>query len=440
MRSREELLEAAEHGVKVALSMGADEAEIYLQSSEVGKVAASGRLASPASSDETSLGVRLVAGGRVGVSGAASMAGLRGAIREALASVAGVASRDAAAELPPPAHDGTPRAPRGALEDAEAQADVVRGIVDAALADPRVTFVECKAVAAHRRIAIASSRGVRAWDETVSHRLELELRATRGTTHRSGREIVHAPGPLAATLDPGARVSAIVERLARALDGGKHEGAPLAEAVFSGASAGQILGIASQALLPRREGAREIGAALYAPTVTLRDEPRGPAGVRRRHVDDEGTPTTSRTLVERGALVARVHDHQSARRAGVASTGNGMRSSASGGVSPKPVNLALAPGDASLDELVEQTERGILVTEPFLGGFTSNLATGDFSVVVPYAFLVESGRVRRALGPTTIGGNAHAVLASARALGRERIVTSAGVTPAILAGGVSCAT
>lgn len=440
MRTREELLALAEEGVKLALQLGADDAEIYLVASEVSKVTASGRLLSPSSSDETSLGVRVIRGGRAGVSGAASAGGARNAIQEALRSIEGVTPGADAAQLPPPVADTTARATLPPLEDAEMQTDVLQAVVDAALSDARITFVEAKAVAAHRRIAIASSRGVRAFDETMAHRLELEVRATRGTTHRSGRQGTFSTAPLSATIDPAARVAAIVDSLGRALDGGAHLDAPVTEAIFAPPAIGQLLGIATGAFVARRDAARPIGSILYGDAITLVDQPHGPDGVRRRHVDDEGTPTGARTLVERGTLVAHVHDHQSALRAGVSSTGHGMRAAASSNVSPRPINLAVAAGDATLTELIEQAERAVLVTEPLLGGFTSNLGTGDFSVVVPYAFLVENGRLRGALGPTTVGGNAHRVLASAKAVGRERVATSSCFTPEILAGGVSCAT
>lgn len=440
MREPDALIALAEQGVKMALEMGADGAEIYAQETETSKVAASGRLIHPTSAAETSLGLRVSLGGRVGSSGASSAARLRAAIQEALRSVGGVAPAQHAFEFPEPRRDAAPRAVPHALGgDAEGQTDFIQQLVDAALADERVTFVECKLLAAHRRIAIANSRGLAAWDDTVSHRLEAEIRCTRGTTQRSGREASILAAPAQSLLDPARWIGDVVGRVGSALDARPLEGGPIEEAIFASVCASQVLGLASNAFVGRRDAVAPLGEARYSPTVTIRDEPRGPSGVRRRNVDDEGVPTSALTLVDGGRLVGLMHDTQSAARMGVASTGHGMRVVASGGVAPHSINLALEPGRSSFDELVAGAERAIIVPEPFLGGFTSNKTTGDFSVVTPYAFLVERGEIRHALGPTTIGGNAHRVLASVRDIGRDARACAAAVTPALRAGGVSCA-
>ncbi|HVM46231.1 MAG TPA: metallopeptidase TldD-related protein, partial [Candidatus Thermoplasmatota archaeon] len=98
------------------------------------------------------------------------------------------------------------------------------------------------------------------------------------------------------------------------------------------------------------------------------------------------------------------------------------------------------PGRHDEEALLEELGEGVLITQPLLGSFASDKVTADVSVVAPFAFYVHQGKVKHALPPTSVGGNAHRVFRSVRAVGREAKDAVVARAPAIVAGGVTCAT
>ncbi|MFA5862161.1 MAG: TldD/PmbA family protein [Candidatus Thermoplasmatota archaeon] len=449
MRTTEELVALVEGGVKKALAMGAEGAEVYASEDRTTTVAASGRNALPTENERLVIGVRLVSSGRTGLSGASTPAGIERAIVEALRSVGDLSGKSDVLSFPSPTPDLLPRVridPRLAAERVEGPTAFVEEIVSTALSDPRVTYVDAKVASHSFRLAVANSTGLAAHDEGAWERSDLEVRCSRGTTHRSGREGAMTGVPIETEIEAAAFAHDLIERVGSALEAVPLRGHAVQEAVFFPGPTSQIVSMISKAFHARETTTRagsitgELGDSIYAPCITLMDEPRGPAGVRRRNVDDEGVPTRTTRLVDAGRFVGLLHDARSAARAGVPPTGNGIRLTASGSVDPGSINFAMAPGDSTIGDLIGSATRAIIVNDVLLGSFTHNAATGDFSVVVPYAFLVENGRIVHALPPTTIGGNAHRVLKEARAVGRERKACAQGTVPALLTGGVSCAT
>ncbi len=85
--------------------------------------------------------------------------------------------------------------------------------------------------------------------------------------------------------------------------------------------------------------------------------------------DFEGVPRKRVELVRNGIAQGVVHNLLSARRIGLESTGHALppEESAEGAI---PLNIQLAPGDSTLDELVAEVEDGLLVTRfHYINGF-----------------------------------------------------------------------
>ena len=129
--------------------------------------------------------------------------------------------------------------------------------------------------------------------------------------------------------------------------------------------------------------------------------------------DIEGTPRRRLELIRDGVTVGVVHDRRTAARAGAESTGHGSNE----GYGPVPVNLFLAEGDASQDELVGRMSRGLLVNEfnycrvldpktQVVTGLTRN-----------GTFLVEDGRITGAVKNLRFTQSFVAALAAGAVLG-----------------------
>lgn len=124
----------------------------------------------------------------------------------------------------------------------------------------------------------------------------------------------------------------------------------------------------------------EVGAAQFDPSLSIVDDPFDPRGPGLPF-DVEGTPKKRLTFVDAGTTVAVAHDRRSGAVAGVPSTGHALPGAASFGAIATNLRLEPATGaeahrpgewggsasgpvaDASVQALVAQVERGLLVTD-----------------------------------------------------------------------------
>nr|MBA2702123.1 TldD/PmbA family protein [Chloroflexota bacterium] len=134
----------------------------------------------------------------------------------------------------------------------------------------------------------------------------------------------------------------------------------------------------------------EIGKRIGSELVSVVDDGRDPAGLPMAF-DYEGVAKRRVPLLEAGVCRGVVHDSQTAGRDGVASTGHGLPAPNSYG--PFPLNLVMAAGNATREELIAGLDRGLLVTRfhytnpvhPKLAIITGMTRDGTF--------LVEGGRI-----------------------------------------------
>ena len=126
--------------------------------------------------------------------------------------------------------------------------------------------------------------------------------------------------------------------------------------------------------------------------VRVHEQPLLPRAIGSAAFDGEGVQTRTRDIVSDGILPGYVLDSYSARRLGLRTTGH------AGGVH----NLTLGSGRKSLDELVSDMGRGLLVTE--LIGFGVNAVTGDYSRGAA-GFWVDQGEIQFPVDEITIAGN-----------------------------------
>ena len=94
----------------------------------------------------------------------------------------------------------------------------------------------------------------------------------------------------------------------------------------------------------------------------------------------------------------------------------------------------VAPGDTPIDEIIANTERGIILAR-FSGGIPN--AQLDFSGVAKNSFYVEDGMVRYPLVETMVSGNFQKLLMNVRALSRETVNFGDGAYPYMAASGVT---
>ncbi|HEY5598799.1 MAG TPA: TldD/PmbA family protein, partial [Kiloniellales bacterium] len=144
-----------------------------------------------------------------------------------------------------------------------------------------------------------------------------------------------------------------------------------------------------------------LGQVIFAPGITIVDDPHRRRGLRSRPFDAEGVATTRRSVVEDGRLTTWILSLSSARQLGLATTGHAVRGT-SGPPSPATSNLYVEPGTCTPQELIADIKRGLYVTE--MMGMGVNGITGDYSRGAA-GFWIEDGQLTFPVSEVTIASN-----------------------------------
>jgi len=147
---------------------------------------------------------------------------------------------------------------------------------------------------------------------------------------------------------------------------------------------------------------------LFAPGVTIHDDPFRKRGLRSRAFDGEGLPVRPMELVSDGILTSWLAHSAAARQLGIQPTGHAVRG-VSGSPGAGPSNLYLAAGARSREEMIAGVRQGILVTE--LIGHGVNGVTGDYSRGAA-GFLITDGEIGPAVAEITIASNLRQMFAT----------------------------
>lgn len=149
------------------------------------------------------------------------------------------------------------------------------------------------------------------------------------------------------------------------------------------------------------------GQQIFPKGFSIAERPHIPKAMGSAPFDEEGVATRDRELVSDGVLTGYILSSYSARRLGLATSGN------AGGAH----NLVVAPNTAGgLQAMLERLGDGLLVTE--LMGQGVNAVTGDYSRGAT-GFWVERGAVQYPVAEITIAGNLRGMLMDIEAVGDD---------------------
>jgi PmbA protein len=151
--------------------------------------------------------------------------------------------------------------------------------------------------------------------------------------------------------------------------------------------------------------------------------------------DGEGLPTRRTVLVENGILKNYVCNTYTARKLGLASTGNASRSLASNpGIGAG--NFFLEPGSLTPQQIIGDIPSGLYVTETM--GFGVNLVTGDYSQGAA-GLWIENGELAYPVEEITIAGNLKDMYRNISAIGNDLTFRSASAAPTLRIDGMTIA-
>ncbi|MFA9210100.1 MAG: metalloprotease TldD [Yersinia sp. (in: enterobacteria)] len=123
---------------------------------------------------------------------------------------------------------------------------------------------------------------------------------------------------------------------------------------------------------------------------------------------DEGVPGQYNVLIENGILKGYMQDKLNARLMGVAPTGNGRRESYAHLPMPRMTNTYMLAGKSTPEEIIASVEYGLYA--PNFGGGQVDITSGKFVFSTSEAYLIEKGKITRAVkGATLIGSGIEAM-------------------------------
>ncbi len=266
-------------------------------------------------------------------------------------------------------------------------------------------------------VALATSHGFAQGYAVTSHGISASVLAGEGAAmqrdhaHHSARHRTMLESPETVGRRAGERAVARLNPVK--IDGGAMP--VVFDPRVGGSLIGHVLGAISGPSIARGTSflREHLGHAILPEGLSIIDDPHRPHGLRARPFDGEGLAVSPMALVERGVLQTWLLDSASARQLGLEPTGHASRG-LSGPPGVTTGNVHLAGGSGSVAALIEDVERGVLLTE--LIGQGVNGVTGDYSRGAS-GFLIEKGEITRPVSGITIAGNLRPMLLSMRAAG-----------------------
>jgi PmbA protein len=204
----------------------------------------------------------------------------------------------------------------------------------------------------------------------------------------------------------------------------------LFEAPLAGGLLGSFVQAASGGSLYRRASflVDALGEPLFAPHVSIHEDPYVPRGYGSGAFDEEGVRSARRRVVDDGVLRGYFLSTYSARKLGMKSTGN-----AGGAYNLELRSKLTAPGD-DFEAMLRKLGTGLLVTE--LIGHGINYVTGDYSRGAS-GFWVRNGEIAYPVEEITIAGNLREMFANVVAVGADRLERGGRTTGSVLIEGMT---
>jgi TldD protein len=276
----------------------------------------------------------------------------------------------------------------------------------------------------HREVAVANSDGLLTGDDRTRVRIGAQAVARRGDTVETGAETLggHCGFELFEG-DPGEIAASAARKALTLLDAGPAPAGSMPVVVgggFGGVLFHEMTGHGLEADHVQKGAsvyAGKLGERVAQPLLTAYDDGRMPNEWGSDAIDDEGVPTQKTMVIEEGRLASFLYDGLTARRDGVAATGNGRRESFRHLPVPRMTNTYIAPGEVEPEAMIGEVQRGFYAVS-FAGGQVDP-ATGDFVFGVSEGYLIEGGRITRPCRGATLVGNCLEALAAIDAVGDD---------------------
>ena len=292
--------------------------------------------------------------------------------------------------------------------------------------DPRVDQVMISLTGEWQAVQIIRSDGLRAADIRPLVRLNVSLMVKDGERRETGSHGVGGRSNYENYITPANWQAQVDEALRQALVNLESVPAPAGEFPvvlgpgWPGILLHEAIGHGLEGDFNRKKTsafAGLLGERVAADGVTVIDD--GTLGDRRGSltIDDEGTPSSSTTLIENGILRGYLQDRMNGRLMGMEPTGNGRRESFAHAPLPRMTNTFMLAGERDPEEIIGSTKRGIYARN--FGGGQVDITSGKFVFSASEAYLIEGGKITAPLKGASLIGNGPDVLKKVSAIGND---------------------
>jgi PmbA protein len=160
----------------------------------------------------------------------------------------------------------------------------------------------------------------------------------------------------------------------------------------------------------------KLGQKVFGENITITDDFQDPNTVSLPF-DLEGAPRKTVVIIDRGVAKGLTYDLASAQKDGVETTGHSVNQPLMGGL---PLNLVMAGGDQSLDELIAGTQDGLLVTRFHYMNPTNPRLAQLTALTRDGLYRIREGKISGAVKNLRFTESMLAALNNVEALSRER--------------------
>jgi len=270
-------------------------------------------------------------------------------------------------------------------------------------------------------VGVANSLGVEQFGQSGT--AEFSLTIVGAAEQQSGFAIGCNPDP--AKIDFNAVASRAIERAVKNIDpvslpDGQYT------VILQPPAVGQLLlflgflGFGGRTMAQHRSFmSGKTGELITGENITITDEPDNPL-FGTLLFDYEGVPKKKLTLIDHGKAGEAAYDTYYANIAGVEPTGHSVQPNNSYG--PYPKNLVVAPGDATVDEMIASTEKGVLITHFWYINFLNPMRTMITGTTFDGTFLIENGKIGPAIKNMRTNQSILEAFSKAQMISKSRMV------------------
>lgn len=419
----------AEEALSIAISTGADFAELYAENTRNNSVSLmDGKIERAGDNLLSGAGIRAFLGTKT-VYASTSDLSREGLLKcaAAVAAAAGDLKHTAAVRLRerifPNVHPAR-RIPTDA--DAKERADLLReGCFAAKEYDETISQVSGSLMGVDHTILIANTEGLYATDRHIRTRIAIRAVAARGGENQDG---FYGPGrgmgmEMFETIRPADVGREAARQAVVNLNAGYCPAGVMTVAIengFGGVIFHEACGHsleASSVAIGASQMAGKLGQKIANEKVTAIDDGTIPNAWGSVNIDDEGTPTQRNVLIENGVLKNYMIDRLGSRRMGMPATGSGRRQDYTFEATSRMTNTFIANGPDRNEDIIASMEYGLYCKN--MGGGSVNPLTGAFNFAVNEGYLVRNGRICEAVRGASLVGTGSEILMNIDMVGQN---------------------